>query len=178
MSIDEIAATVKKGFDKSDREYCGFTWFYEYHVSAVRDHAKMLAEKYEADKEVAELAALLHDIGLCHPKGSDGHEERSAEWVEDLLHEHDYDQQTINAVQQAILSQETLEGKVLDTADSLAHLKTPHFIIKAILHDDYSEFHDWMEDKLDSDLERISFEDEQQEAEAIAAFWKQRLNLW
>ena len=46
---------------------------YKYHVLLVVKYAKLLAKKYKVDQELAELAALLHDIGRLEMKDDPEH---------------------------------------------------------------------------------------------------------
>ena len=46
-------------YDKTQNCQVGQTW--KYHLLPVIQNACMLAEKYEADKDVVEMAAIFHD---------------------------------------------------------------------------------------------------------------------
>ncbi len=59
------------------KEYKDDPKLWENHVQLVRKYALRLAKVEKADKEVVEIAALLHDIGKS--KGRKGHAERSYE---------------------------------------------------------------------------------------------------
>jgi len=57
--------------------------FFEVHINTVRNFALELAEKENADKDVVEIAALLHDVGRSVQ--SEGHAKFSVKLSEPLL---------------------------------------------------------------------------------------------
>jgi len=97
------------------------------HVLRVRDLALAIAEKVHepVDREVLELAALLHDIGRLSTDTN--HAERSAEIARILLELAGYPHDKIDMVVKAILAHSytsrieavSIEAKILSDADKL-----------------------------------------------------------
>jgi len=97
------------------------------HVLRVRDLALAIAEKVRepVDREVLELAALLHDIGRLSV--ATNHAERSAEIARILLELAGYPHDKIDMVVKAILAHSytshvealSIEAKILSDADKL-----------------------------------------------------------
>jgi len=97
------------------------------HVLRVRDLALAIAEKVRepVDREVLELAALLHDIGRLSTDTN--HAERSAEIARILLELADYPRDKIDVIVNAILAHSytsrveamSIEAKILSDADKL-----------------------------------------------------------
>ena len=84
-----------------------------------------LAEKFNANKLVVQLAAILHDIGRI--RGNiENHEKYSAEEAEKVLSELKVEKETIEKVKKCILQHrhqdpkipESLEAKILKIADA------------------------------------------------------------
>ncbi|MCX6819289.1 MAG: HD domain-containing protein [Candidatus Aenigmarchaeota archaeon] len=97
-------------------------------------YAKMLADKLHADKEIIDLAALLHDIGV---KDSDDiHERVGAVRAEKILRELKYPEETIQRVKECILTHRTSgrpknkEAEIIRNADAMAHISALPFLIK------------------------------------------------
>ena len=71
--------------DKEDRKRRDYS-FYKEHIQYVVSTAKDLAIKYDADLEIVELAALLHDVSIIAAVGSrDEHHVYGASLAEELL---------------------------------------------------------------------------------------------
>ena len=101
---------------------------YKGHLISVRDYAKKLAEKLNANVEVVELAAWLHDIGSII-YGRENHHITGAEIAEKKLREFNYPEEKIELVKKCILNhrgsvnnlRESIEEKIIADADSLSH---------------------------------------------------------
>ncbi|MBD3263032.1 HD domain-containing protein [Candidatus Woesearchaeota archaeon] len=98
------------------------------HVQSVRKFAIELAKKLNADIEIVDMAALLHDIGRVRYSHED-HEKTSAEDSEKILKELDYPNEFIKKVIRAVLTHrgsalpepETTEEKIVACADAMSH---------------------------------------------------------
>lgn len=109
-------------------------WLYESHVFIVAEEAGRLAERYGANKELCMAAALLHDLADAIMSREDPkHEAMSAEMAYEFLHETGYSKEEIAIIVDDALKYHgcrdknfplTLEGKVVATADAVAHLTT------------------------------------------------------
>ena len=101
---------------------------YKYHFVYVHKHAKKLAEELNADSEIVELAAWLHDIGSILYGRAD-HHITGAEIAEKKLRELGYPEDRILLVKKCILNhrgsrekeniRDFIEAKILAEADSI-----------------------------------------------------------
>jgi len=110
-----------------------FRLFWSLHLKPVIDMAKELAEKYDADIEIAWLSAILHDIARLDDL--EPHDEIGSEKAYILLTEEGFDKKTAEEVRDTILTHrvkqhkpKTLEQKILATADAMSHFKTPFYL--------------------------------------------------
>ncbi|MDP3794308.1 MAG: HD domain-containing protein [bacterium] len=112
-------------------------WLYEHHVMVTADYAAQLARRYEANEELATAAALLHDVAdAVMKREAPGHEEKSWETARALLTETGFNDTEIKIVVDDAIRfhschdgerPQTLEGKIVATADALSHLKTDFY---------------------------------------------------
>jgi len=121
LGIVEIVEELVKNVMSSDPVH-GYP-----HVRRVREIALKIASRYnEVDREVIELAALLHDIARNGPGKAD-HAFTSAKVAELLLKSVGYPREKIALVVEAISSHsysasrepQSLEAKILSDADKL-----------------------------------------------------------
>ncbi len=116
-----------------NEEYC-FGDDYKYHTLLVVKYAKILADKLHADKEILELAALLHDTGV--KDRDDIHERVGAERADKILREMKYPEETIQRVKKCILTHRTSgrpkskEAEIIRNADAMAHIAALPFLFK------------------------------------------------
>ena len=74
-----------------------------YHIEAVAKNAELLAERFGADKEIAVIAAWLHDIAsITDYSLYKMHHIHGAEIAEELLNDFDYEPEKIKLVQECI----------------------------------------------------------------------------
>ncbi|MBR9706858.1 MAG: HD domain-containing protein [Candidatus Diapherotrites archaeon] len=115
------------------------------HVKMVVETALELAEKYpKADKEVVEIGAWLHDVG--HPtlreveeKGSPTHHLVGKEMAEEFLPTTRVAKEKIPAILHCIEAHrtskppapETIEARIVASADNLAHFKDFEWLLEA-----------------------------------------------
>ena len=130
----QVKEYVKKAFENPDANFKGA---YENHFIYVVKYALQLAEKENADKEIVEIAAWLHDIGSI--KGYyKNHHNVSAKIAEQLLEKLNYPKEKIGQVKYCILThrgsvpmkKETKEAQILAAADVLAHFDDIDGLIK------------------------------------------------
>ncbi|NTU46102.1 HD domain-containing protein [Candidatus Roizmanbacteria bacterium] len=151
-------------------------WLADHHVFVVADNASKLAKKYGANEELARVAALLHDIADTKTQRSDEkHEELSLQMARELMKEAGYNDDEIKLVVDDAIRYhscyegehpESIEGKILSTADSLAHLKTDFYVFAtwAFARDmSLDEIKEWILKKIDRDLNNKIFFDEVRE---------------
>ena len=114
-------------------------WLYEHHVFVVAARAKVLAQRYGADVELAQVAALLHDIADTKMKRFEaGHEEESLKIARECMQKSGYEPTEVSLVVDDAIKlhscrngqrPKSKEGLVLATADALAHVTTDYYII-------------------------------------------------
>ena len=108
---------------------------YNYHILPVVKNALLLAKKLNADLEVVEIAAYLHDIGRAIKKKfteENEHHITGAEETKKILKELKYDEDFIKKVEHCVLTHrgrkgpkpETLEAEIISCADAMAHFDT------------------------------------------------------
>jgi len=107
--------------------------YYDYwndHIKRVVYHAVNLANEHEADVEIVELGALLHDVSMPSEYGDrQEHHVYSAEMAEKLLTELDYPKDKLELVKKCVFHhpnrvghlRETIEEYCVSDADALAH---------------------------------------------------------
>jgi len=141
---------------------------YEYHTGIVEKLSLQLAEKFNADKTVVQLAAILHDIGRVKYDPKE-HEITSAKEAERILSELNVPKEIIEKVKECILKHrhedkempELLEAKILKIADAWSHFKKPlHLLaLRAALTQNIEEPLEWLKLKLERDLEFLERSD-------------------
>jgi uncharacterized protein len=130
--MDNILENVKKEIlilnDKYLEEADDNFNFWEEHIKYVVYEANILAEKYNADKEIVELAALLHYIALIKKEVSRvDHHIVGADIAEIILRKYNYPDNRIARVKYCILNHRsskngtTIEELCVADADILAH---------------------------------------------------------
>ena len=126
LSISNIVEEASKK-DTNVFGYEGWT----YHVTTVVKYAKLLAEKLGADKEIVEIAALLHDYaGVKDSSMYKEHHIYGAIEAEKILKEFNYPEARINKIKDCImehrgsvtLEKTTAESICLSSADAMAHI--------------------------------------------------------
>lgn len=134
---------------------------YRYHLLPVAGYARELAEICQANKEVVELSAWLHDIGRIK-FGAENHELTGAEEAQMILTQFGYSEDIIRQVRHCILSHrgkgstrpETIEAKIVAAADALAHFDMIPAWLTAISdqeREDIDEIYSWLSEKIDRD---------------------------
>ena len=178
--IDALREAVQSLYVQKQPERADWCdWMYEHHVFLVASNAKRLAEKYEADVDLAEAAALLHDIAdAIMPRSNPKHEEESLRIARKLLSENGYNTDEIAlVVDDAILlhschngqQPKSKEGLILATADSMAHLQSDFYPLATLAlgqrNTSIESMKQWVLQKIERDLNaKISFDDEREAA--------------
>lgn len=102
-----------------------FRWtpdgFYWEHTLQTRKFALIIQKQVGGDKDIVEVAALLHDIGKAKLRAP-GHEEVSAELARQFLERIGFDRNKIEKITQTIKNDEAdlLAAKILRTADNMS----------------------------------------------------------
>lgn len=177
--IDELRQKVKELYEAKLEGRDGWCeWLYPNHVLVVAKFAVSLAEKYGANVELAEVAALLHDIAdVKMPRKDARHEEESLAIARQVMQDCGYAAEDIRLVVDDAVRfhschgnerPKSKEGLILATADSQAHLKTDFYVYAtwAFGRDrSLEELKAWIIKKIERDLHnKISFDDEREDA--------------
>ncbi|MCX7711416.1 MAG: HD domain-containing protein, partial [Clostridia bacterium] len=102
----------------------------------VANYAELLAERFNADKEVVELAAYLHDFSvIVDPETANEHHIAGADLAERILTEYSLPKDKIEKVKQCILTHSSpiqvgegdCEAVCLSNADAMAQIAKPAF---------------------------------------------------
>lgn len=152
--------------------------FWEFHVQPVIKYSLEMADKYGADKEVVWLGAMLHDIGILYNGAN--HDESGAKKADEILRKEGFDKETIHKVSGIVLKHrvkkyppESLEEKVVATADAMSHFLPSYYLgIAIIAKDDYAGIIENNFLKLEKDYrKKMFFEDEKKQFdERVAEF--------
>ena len=124
-----IRSIVKEACKKETNKYGYGIW--SHHITLVVKYGKLLAKKLEADPEIVEIAALLHDYaGIKAESLTPEHHLHSAQEADKILRSLGYSEDKITAIKQCILShrgsvnieKQTVEAVCLASADAVAHI--------------------------------------------------------
>lgn len=149
-------------------------WLYQHHVFIVADYANRLARQYGADSELVIAASILHDIAdAVMSRFHENHAIESLSMARHFLRESGFSDEEITIIIDDAIAKHSchdgeqpmsLEGKILATADAMAHLTTD-FYIHAIWSGGTNNvglnaIKRWATDKLNRDFHnKICFED-------------------
>jgi len=171
----EIFRKVAFLYTNTERNFS--QWMWENHVKVVASYAEELAERFGGNIEYCYVGGLLHDIGdVWMDRSDEGFEEKSQEEGRKIMEETGFDKSEIKLILDRIIAPHscypenmptTLEGKIVATADAIAHLKTdiyeelkrrglPKYVQSG-------KFNEWVKIKLDRDFERKIFWEDIQE---------------
>lgn len=164
-----------------------FSIFWFLHLKPVIDYSKELAKKYKANLEIVWLSAILHD--LARLDDLEPHDEISSERAYDMLLKEGFSKEIAEEVKNTILTHrcrehkpQTLEQKILATADAMSHFKPPFYLwFSAISTKPFKEQLESSLKKIERDYnEKIFFEEERElvkkEYEVLKKWFKYRLN--
>lgn len=103
-------------------------WDWKSHIESVVKYSKLLAKKLDADEEVCEISAWLHDIKKIKGEKENHHVHGSEEAAE-ILKAYNYPEDKIEKIKHCILTHssdknympESKEAKIIASADALSH---------------------------------------------------------
>ena len=169
--LEKIKESIQLLYSKGS-----FDWFFPLHVEAVVTFSKEIAQREKANEELCVLAALCHDLAYAWNIGDEPRlTQESLQKTEELMKEAGYSKEDIEEVKNIQLCHgchdklpETLEGKVLATADALAHLMTDFYLVVPTMIDRLREikaFKKWAKEKIERDFhKKIFFEEDRKRA--------------
>lgn len=156
-----------KIFDRTQNCEIGQTW--KYHLYPVIKNALMLADKYGANKDVVEVAALFHDYAdLLDMNNRDNHHILGAQLAEEILFNDNYDKDFIKKVKLCILNHRasvvkdkfSVEEVCVADADALSHMDSVVELIcwRAYLGESIMECNDFVKRKIEKSYAKMSKE--------------------
>lgn len=149
-------------------------WMWNNHVKIVVRFAEELGSKHKANLDLLMAGALLHDFGdaFVQRKSRDFDDNSKTKSIE-ILHNAGYSDNEITEVLEKVIAPHsckkgilpiTLEGKILATADAMAHLSTDFYVQFTWMHlpenKTYTEFIEWLKEKITRDYDKKIFFDE------------------
>ncbi len=154
-------------YDKSQNCNIGQTW--NFHLLPVIKNACMLAEKYGADKDVVEVAAIFHDYAdLLDLANRDIHHILGAELAEGILLQDGFSQDFINKVKLCIQNHRasvvkdkfSIEEICVADADAMSHLDSFVELIcwRAYLGEDIMSCNNFVKKKIQKSYAKMSKE--------------------
>ena len=167
MSIVEL---IKEEVIKRDKESIktkGYS-MYEEHIKYVVENAVRLAMKYNADVEIVELAALLHDIAVISEIGDrEEHHINGSIIAEELLTKYNYPKDKIEIIKSCILKhsadieckRDTQEEEIIADADAMSHfdyIPGLFFVAYKRRNLDIKDATNWVKNKLEKDYNKLS----------------------
>lgn len=172
LKHQKVAELVKRTYESSHEDFA--KWMWANHVPIVATKTEELAKRFNANLDISVAGAWLHDFGdaFVH-RHSYEHGEVSKIEATKILDASGYSDDEMKQIfGEVILPHSckdgflpaTPEGKVMATADALAHLTTDFYIQFAWKHlpekKNYQEFIVWVNEKLDRDFTSKIFFDE------------------
>lgn len=148
------------------------SWAYPNHVLVAAKNAERIAMKYNANQEFCIAGALLHDIGdAVMTRFTEGHEKESLRIADAILDKCGYNEKERKFIVNEVIAPHScshtmptaLEGKVVATADAMAHFQTDFFLYFAWQHlggKDLSSLKQWVLIKIEKHFHKKIFFDE------------------
>lgn len=168
--LDKVRKEVHRLYTKKKQATDGLIeWIYQSHVLVVAKNAEYLAKESKADVVYSVAGALLHDIADTEmDRSNPQHEARSVDIAREVLSKSGFSKENIEEIIKEVISPHScthtmptlLEGKVLATADALAHFQTEFYTYFAWNHlgaNNYKEFKHWVLEKVERDLNKKIF---------------------
>lgn len=172
--LEKLQQKVKGLYDEKEPTRADWAdWMFDNHVIIVADNATKLAKRYGANEELSRVAALLHDIAdAVMRRENKEHEENSLQIARELMTEVGYSEEDIKLVVDDAIRYhscygeehpESMEGKILATADSIAHLTTDFYLYATSQlgqHMSIDKIKKWVLDKSNRDINNKMFFEE------------------
>lgn len=172
MRHNKVAKIVKDAYKSSREDFA--QWVLPNHLQFVAKKAEDISKRFNANEDMVVAAAWLHDFGDAFiDRHSTEFDEISKREATNVLKKSGYSDEEIKEIFEVIIEPhsckdnnlpQTIEGKVLATADALAHLTTDFYVQFAWKHmpagKSYQEYVVWVNEKLDRDFnQKIFFEE-------------------
>ena len=136
--------------------------FFDHHLVVVRDYSRLLAKTLEADAEIVELAAYLHDIAAVQDYTSlPRHPAAGAEIARGVLQERGYPSERIDRVYRCVMSHSSPvqmrsglpEEVCLSNADAMSQIAKPVYWLYyafRVRQFGYAEGKEWLRQRVES----------------------------
>ena len=163
----DLIENQSKIYDKTQNCEIGQTW--KYHLLPVIKNAVMLAERYNANKDIVEIAAIFHDYAdLIDYKNRDVHHILGAEYAETILKNDKFEQSFIDKVKLCILNHRASVVKdkfspeeiCVADADAMSHFDNVVELIcwRAYLGESIEECNNFVKKKIKKSYAKMSKE--------------------
>lgn len=159
---EELLVRCEKSKEKNGYD------FWNEHIKYVVENAVKLAKEYNADIEIVELGALLHDIAVPSEYGErEQHHIYGAEIAEQLLKELNYPEDRIERVKNCVLNhrgskdrpRNTIEEECVADADVISHFDCIPMLFSLAYKEkglSVSEGAEFIKKKLERDYNKLS----------------------
>lgn len=172
LRLKSIEEEIKTLHDNSLDE-CMRKWWFKGHVLTVMEYVKVISQEKGGNTENLILAALFHDIArawgvINEPQLMN----ESLSKSEEIMKKYNYSNEDIQSVKNIIKTHscrdslpESLEGKILSTADALAHFFSDLYFILPFngwfyAANDYDGYKKWLLKSIEKNFnKKIFFED-------------------
>lgn len=147
----KIRKSVQEKFNQED---------WQYHMLPMIKNSLRLAKIYKVDKNIVELAALMHDIALTKNVDDNNHHLTGVPMAAKILKRFNYDQKIIKDISHCIESHRSSKGpkpktmlaKIIANADAMAHFEVfPVLIYYRAKKHSFEETMKWVTEKIERD---------------------------
>ncbi len=168
----KVAELVKDAYENS-QEWFG-KWMWKNHVPVVAKKTEELSNRFGAKTDISVAGAWLHDFGdaFVH-RNSAEHASITVEKSSQVLEKAGYSREEIKEILEEVIAPHScrdgfiptqIEGKVMATADALAHITTDFFVHFTWMHlpenKNFEEYREWVSKKIEHDFNKKIFFDE------------------
>lgn len=159
---NEVLTYIEEYKEKSDDHYD----FWNEHIKYVVDEALNLANMYNADKEIVELGALLHDIALIKKVGErKDHHINGAKLAKEILEKYNCEEDKKNKIMSCVYNHRSsknasnIEELCICDADILAHFDNIPMLFNSAFNRskvNLNEVRTWLKDCFEKDYNDLS----------------------
>ena len=166
MSVKKIEKEIIRRCNSVDNVYGIGAW--SHHIKSVVENALILAKEYDADLEIVELAALLHDVAsVTKEEYYEEHNVIGAKIAEELLTELKYPKEKIEHIKKCIINHRaskiinklTAEEICVADADAMAHFDNIPSLFSMVYKEKKMSIEDgekFVKDKLQRSYNKLS----------------------
>ena len=148
-------------------------WDWKSHIESVVKYSKLLAKKLDADEEICEISAWLHDIKKIKGEKEKHHVHGSEEAAE-ILKRYNYPEDRIEKIKHCILTHssdknympESKEAQIVASADALSHFDNflaLAFVVYNLKNHSIEEGREWLIKKYETCWDKLELVPEAKE---------------